>query len=76
MMDEIPQFDDETLMAFADGELDAAAARQVEQVLSLLPTQQVLPRDRALAAKIAWFMLSAALVRQALAARGAPGMRT
>jgi anti-sigma factor RsiW len=40
-------FDDETLMAFADGELDEAAAARVERAIA---------DDEALAARVALFM--------------------
>lgn len=50
------QFDDETLMAYADGELDAAQALSVEAALR---------DDQELAARVAGFRRSAVLARQA-----------
>lgn len=51
-------FDDETLMAFADGELDELTARRVDRAMA---------EDEAIAARVALFRASRAKVRDAMA---------
>lgn len=59
-MEHRPQFDDETLMAFADGELaDAATARSIEQAMRT---------DQRIAARVELFRRTAAMSKQAYAA--------
>jgi len=56
-------FSDETLMAYADGALDAETARRVAEAAA---------RDAAVARRIALFRDTGALLAQARAARAAP----